>query len=226
MRALRVLVAEEKDFMATRLATQLASLGHRVVGVVKDGDAAAVSAAHTEPDLILFDLHLPSAGGIEAARAIFSSHPIPSVLLTGYVGADLVRRGQEAGVFAYLVWPGDANALASAMRVALTRFRQFQVLAEQTGDAQQALRASLVVERAKRLLMRRLHLTEDEAFLYIRRQSWIIGLSARELATCILTAAEILFGRTDAVRCLTTILDVFGRRDALASPAGRLIRPA
>ncbi len=218
MQALRVLVAEDKDFLAKRLAAQLASLEHNVVDIVKDGDAAAASASHATPDLILIDLHLPPAGGIETTRTIFAKHPIPSILVTGYVGADLVRRGQEAGVFAYLVWPATPGALASAIRVALTRFWEFRLLAEQAGDPAQALRASLAAERAKRMLTRRLDLTDAEAFRYLRRQSRITDQSVGELAANILTAGDLLFGKPDAVSCLTTILEALGRRELAGPP--------
>jgi len=42
---LRVLVVEPKDSLAARLKDQLESLGHRVLGLAKDG-REAVAAAH------------------------------------------------------------------------------------------------------------------------------------------------------------------------------------
>ena len=215
MQSLRVLVAEDRGMVASRVAVQLEGLGHWVVGVVKDGAAAAEAAKQTQPDLVMLGLNLPPADGIEATRAIFSQSPVPTILLTGYVGADLVRRGQDAGVLAYLVWPADASALASVIRVAVTRFRELRLLAERLGDTQQALRVSLIVERAKRLVIRRLDLSEAEAFQYLRRQSELTAKSIGEIAANLLTAGELLFGKPDILQCFSMILDVLGRREVM-----------
>src|SRR3989475_11590499 len=40
---------------------------------------------------------LPGLDGVSTARAIVTERPVPVILLTGYVGAELVRRAREAG---------------------------------------------------------------------------------------------------------------------------------
>lgn len=215
MQVLRVVVAEDRDLVASRLAAQLESLGHSVVGVARDGRSAVESAWRLLPDLMFVSLPLPVLDGIEASRAVLTRHAIPIVLLAGYTSAGLVRRAQEAGVLTYLVWPPETNALGDAIRVALTRFGELRILSEQAGDLQQALRARSVVERARRLVMRRLDLEEAEAFRYMRRQSLTTGLPVMELAANMLLVGEFLFGKADIVRCLGTILDVLGQREAV-----------
>src|SRR5207253_10230260 len=59
---------------------------------------------------------LPGLDGVSTARAIVTERPVPVILLTGYVGAELVRRAREAGVVAYL--PSvDRGALLSVIAV-------------------------------------------------------------------------------------------------------------
>lgn len=215
MQALRIVVAEDKDFVASRLAAQLENLGHSVVGVARDGRSAVESAWRLLPDLMFVSLPLPVLDGIEASRAILTRHAIPIVLLAGYTSAGLVRRAQEAGVLTHLVWPAETYALGDAIRVALIRFRELRILSDQAGDLQQALRARLVVERARKMVMRRLDLSEAEAFRYMRQQSLTTGLPVRELAANMLMVAEFLFGKSDIVRCVGTILDVLKGREAV-----------
>jgi two-component system, response regulator PdtaR len=214
MEPLRVLIADERGLVASRLTAQLEGLGHSVVGVAEDGDAAEESVARLRPDLVMIGSQLPLEGAIETTRGIIALHPTPTILLTGYVGADLVRRGQDAGVMAYLVWPADTSMLAATIRVALARFRELRLVAEQLGDPRQALRVCLVVERAKRMLVRRLDFSEGEAFQYLRRQSQITDLSIGDVAVNLLSAGALIFGKPEIFQCLTAIVDVLGQQTA------------
>lgn len=217
MRRLRVLIAEDKELIAARLISQVERLGHDVLGVVRDSHAAAASASQSQPDVILLDQHLPPQDGIEAARAILTSRIVPLLLIIGYPAAGLVRRAQQAGVLSYLVWPAETRMLGSAIEVVQTRFREFRVLREQAGDLEQALRTRLVVERAKKLLLRRLELEEVDAFAFMHRQSRTTGLPLGEVAAGLLTIEELCFGKSGLVGCVDTILNVLARREVLGT---------
>jgi response regulator NasT len=215
MESLRVLIADERGLVASRLIAQLEGLGHWVIGVAEDGSATEDLVARLRPDLVVIGSQLPAEGAIETTRSIVALHPTPTILLTGYVGAELVRRGQDAGVMAYLVWPADTNMLAATIRVALARFRELRQVAEQLGDSQQALRVSLVVERAKRMLVRRLDFSESEAFQYLRRQSEITEMSIGDVAANLLSAGALIFGKPEMFQCLTAIVEVLDGHGAM-----------
>ncbi len=215
---LRVLIAEDKDFVAARLQGQLEDLGHRVLGIVRDGPAAVEAAQRSQPDLIFIDQQLAPLDGIDTARTILTRQALPIVLLIGYPAAGLVRRAQETGILAYLVWPTDVNALGAAIGAARLRFREIRVLREQLGDLQQALRARPVVERAKRMLMRRLQFDEADAFGYLQRQSRTSGMSIDKLAADLLTTEERWFKKPDLVGCVDAILHALRRSGVLGPP--------
>ncbi len=67
--ALRVLVAEDNDVNRYLVVAILERLGHEVVAVVNGREA--VEAAQTQPfDLVLMDVQMPVANGIDATQAI------------------------------------------------------------------------------------------------------------------------------------------------------------
>ena len=67
--ALRVLVAEDNDVNRYLVVAILERLGHQVVAVVNGREA--VEAAQTQPfDLVLMDVQMPVANGIDATQAI------------------------------------------------------------------------------------------------------------------------------------------------------------
>lgn len=211
MQELRVLIAEDKDIVASRLAMQLEALGHQVLGITKDGPAAAESAWQFSPDLILLGQHIPPHDGVGAARMILARRVVPLVLIIGYPAAGLVRRAQEVGVLAYLVWPAETRTLESAIQVAQTRFRELRILHEQAGDLDKALRARTVVGRAKLFLMRRLELAETDAFGYVHRQSRRMGKPVVEVAKDLVAAEGLVFGKPDFAGCVDVILQVLTR---------------
>ena len=67
--------------------------------------------------------------------------------------------------------PVSEEDLLPALTLALTRFKQFQALHREVVDLREALEARKVIEKAKGILMRRLDLTEEEAFRRLQRQS-------------------------------------------------------
>src|SRR5207249_12169789 len=119
---LGVLVVEPRELVAARLKAQLERLGHLVLGRARDGEEAIAAAQRLHPSLVLMETALPGLDGISTARAIVTERPVPVILLTGYVGAELVRRAREAGVVAYLT-SVDRGPLLPALSVALGRFR-------------------------------------------------------------------------------------------------------
>ncbi|MBI2563037.1 MAG: response regulator [candidate division NC10 bacterium] len=118
MRKLRVLIVEDKRLMAAHLNAQLESLGHHVVGLVKDRREAVKSALELQPDLIIMDIRTPGMDGIDTARTIMGHTPIPIIFLTAYAAADFVRQAREAGVMAYLVRRVDKRQLHSTIEMA------------------------------------------------------------------------------------------------------------
>ena len=114
---------------------------------------------------------MPVDDGIEAAQEITRAAPIPIILLTAYNETELVERAAQANISAYLMKPVAEEDLLPAITLALIRFRQFEALRREVSDLREALEARKVIERAKGILMRRLNLTEEEAFRRLQRQS-------------------------------------------------------
>ena len=74
------------------LAVALARSGHDVVAV-GDGDAAVENITQETFDLLLADIRMPGANGLEVARAARRRMPdLPILLITGYAADALGAR--------------------------------------------------------------------------------------------------------------------------------------
>jgi response regulator NasT len=203
---LRILVAEHERVEAGRLKGLLRRLGHKVVGVARNGWEAVALASELQPDLVIVDVRLPVINGIEAARTILTRTAAPIILLTPSASAELVRRAREAGVMAYLVKPVDGRQLQPAIETALARFRELQSLLPEGRDLLEALKGRELMEQARRLLMRWSKIPEAEAFERIEQYRRSAGTDLQEIASRIVKADELLFRRPTLADCLRAIL--------------------
>jgi len=192
MDSLRILIADDESIRLLSLRAQLTALGHRVVAEASTGEEAVALAFATQPDLAILDIKMPRVDGIEAAERITQARPIPIILLTAYSEAQLVERAAEANIAAYLMKPVSEEDLLPAITLALTRFKQFQSLHQEVADLREALAARRVIEKAKGILMRRLNLTEDEAFHRLQRQSQESNRKLAQVAESIVVADQML----------------------------------
>jgi response regulator NasT len=192
MESLRVLIADDESIRLMSLHTQLAALGHRVVAEAPNGEEAVALAEIALPDLAILDIRMPGMDGIEAAERITRSRPIPIILLTAYSDEQLVARAAQTSISAYLMKPVAEDDLLPAISLALARFRQFQALQQEVTDLKDALESRKVVERAKGILMRRLDLSEEEAFRRLQKQSQDTNRRLADVAQALITADQML----------------------------------
>ena len=192
MQALRILIADDESIRLLSLRAQLTALGYQVIAEASTGEEAVALAESRQPDLAILDIKMPRMDGIEAAERITQMRPIPIILLTAYSEAQLVERAAQANISAYLMKPVSEEDLLPAITLALTRFKQFQSLHQEVADLREALEARRVIEKAKGILMRRLNLTEDEAFRRLQRQSQEANRKLAQVAEAIVVADQML----------------------------------
>lgn len=190
--SLRILIGDDESIRLMSLRQQLQALGHQVAAEASNGAEAVALAAAVQPDLAILDIKMPGMDGIEAAQQITRNRPIPIILLTAYNEAELVERAAQANISAYLMKPVAEEDLMPAITLALIRFRQFEALRREVNDLREALEARKVIERAKGILMRRLNLTEDEAFRRLQKQSQDTNRRLAQVAEAIVVADQML----------------------------------
>ena len=107
--ALRMLVVDDNEDMATSLSMLLQMHGH-TVQIAHDGFEALERSEGGTFDVILLDIGLPSVDGYEVARRIRSRGAVSGPRLVGISGYGYEsdrRRAMDVGFDAYLVKPVD-----------------------------------------------------------------------------------------------------------------------
>ena len=118
---MRILVAEDDVPLANAFREQLAR-EQFAVQMVSDGFEAQRLAADQFYDVVILDLDLPGAGGLEMLRNIRSRKPdLPVLIITGSSLVEERIRGLDAGADDYLAKPFAFAELAARIRAVLRR---------------------------------------------------------------------------------------------------------
>ncbi len=116
----RVLVVDDHRVFAELLATVLdGEPDIECVGHVQDGDLAAAAVERLAPDVVLVDVRLAEADGVELACLLLDSWPeLRVIILSAHHDARLVARAAAAGACGYLTKGGALEEVMSAVRTA------------------------------------------------------------------------------------------------------------
>jgi len=186
-----VLVEDDATFRLFLKDTLEKTLGHQVVGEASSGTDMVRIVLETEPDVVVFDIHLPHLNGLDALRQVYQERVVAAVAITADRDLELVRRATDEHVLAYLVKPIEAHQLGPALMVAQARFAEMRSLAVENATLKQNLQNRKVIERAKGVLMKRYRWTEAEAFRRLQRGAMNRRTSMAELAQDVLNGVEV-----------------------------------
>jgi len=189
--ALKVVVVEDDPTIRLFLKESLEKLGHKVLGEAATGTDMVRKVLALEPDLVIFDIHLPHMDGLQALSQIYQERIVAAVAVTADRDQDLVHRALEEHVLAYLVKPVEAYQLGPALLVAWARFEELRKLSEENASLQQSLQNRKLIERAKGVLMKRHRWSEADAFRRLQRGAMNRRMTMTDLAQAVLNGQHI-----------------------------------
>ena len=193
-RTLRVAVADDEPDMLLFFRELLPHLGYQVVAEAASGRDLVERCRGARPDLVITDIKMPDGDGIQAAAEVNRDWRVPVILITAHHDADVLAHAQADYIMSYLAKPVKPVDLEAAIRMAMLRFRHFQALAREAADLRQALEDRKLIERAKGAIMRRVGVSEDEAFTRLRKLSSEQNRKLAEVARQVVAAEEVFHG--------------------------------
>lgn len=168
----------------------LTDIGCEVIGEGKSGLDAVELMQKLSPDAVLMDVKLPGMDGIEAAMAINKLKPTPVILFTARKDEETIKRAVEAGVMAYLVKPVREEELLPTIELAISVFKEFQLVSKQNLELKEKAEARKIIEKARGLLMEKEGLSERDAFSRIQKLSMDKRRPMKEIAEILIAALE------------------------------------
>ncbi|MBW4617911.1 MAG: EAL domain-containing protein [Cyanosarcina radialis HA8281-LM2] len=177
----QILIVEDELIAAENIARNLRKQGYEVVAIVDSGEAAILTAAKTNPDLVLMDIMLHGEiDGVVATEKIATHLQIPVIYMTAYADDATLERAKETNPYGYLTKPFKPQDLRTTIEIALQRHKTDKAL-----EARYAARLCIAQEQ-----LRELQSKEGETHGLSQLRSLDLSPDWELLATDLLSALE------------------------------------
>ena len=164
---LRILLADEDRDALDRLSVLVEGLGHTVCAYAVEVSEVAERVATDDPDLSMVVLHQDDDHAVALIEEICAYATGPVIALTIEEDPEFIARAADHGVMAQAK-PDEADAVQSAIEVALRRHAEIERLEAKVDQLEGALARRAVIERAKGILMERHSVDDRTAFERLR----------------------------------------------------------
>ena len=191
---LRIAVVADRAHAAQRLVSALSSPQCAARPFSLSAADAPRRVREMRPSVILIRAGDGSLGAAGRFAQATRSSGAALVLLTPHASAEALRLATAEGAMAHLLEPVTPQALLAAVTVSNARAQDYRELQQAVLTARQSADVRAVVEEAKRVLMGRFGLTEEEAHRILQTESRSRNRKLIETAEQVLRA-ETRFAR-------------------------------
>ena len=116
---MNILVVDDEKLIRWSLKERLTREGHTVTEA-ESGKAAAAALGAELPDLVLLDMKLPDADGLDILKSVMQQAPeLPVIVITAYSTVDTAVEAMKVGAYDYLSKPFNMDDLAITVKRAL-----------------------------------------------------------------------------------------------------------
>ena len=116
----RILAVDDDPQMLRYVRDALSAAGYDVAVTGEPGEMAGLVRTH-RPALVLLDLVLPGADGIELLGSVPELNDLPVILISSHGREETIVRALDSGAADYIVKPFSRSELAARVRAALRR---------------------------------------------------------------------------------------------------------
>ena len=132
---MRILLADDERAIAITLRDDLERAGHKVV-VARDGTEARAAFSEASFDVLVTDIRMPGASGIELLGEIKRVRPETEVvIITGYGTIESAVDATRKGAFEYILKPFDNDQIL----VTLRKIEEFHRLRRENAEMRETL---------------------------------------------------------------------------------------
>lgn len=190
--SLSILVIDENRIRAAVIEAGLRDAGHERVTLVHDVNGIARRIAEIEPDVIVIDLENPNRDVLENMFQLSRTVKRPIAMFVDRSDRASIEAAVEAGVSAYIVDGLRQERVKPILDMAVSRFKAFSRMARELEEVRGELQGRKLVDKAKRILMKSRGLSEEAAYVLLRKTTMNQNRKISEIADSLITAAGLL----------------------------------
>ncbi|MCB1750619.1 MAG: ANTAR domain-containing protein [Gammaproteobacteria bacterium] len=189
---LRVMLVDDRIDRREMLDIALQNIDCALVACTTS-DSDLLSAVKTcDPDVILVDIEAPGRDILESLETVHSTVPRPMVMFSQDDNNQTIRRATQAGVSAYVVDGLQISRVRPIIDAAVARFQHFSLLETELKQARNQLAERKIIDKAKRIVMRRQDVSEEVAYKSMRKLAMDSNKKLSEVAQRVIAAEKLL----------------------------------
>ncbi|MGD0144216.1 MAG: response regulator [Rhizomicrobium sp.] len=128
--AVNLLIVDDNRNMRTLLRTVLRAIGIKQIHEAADGNSGYAELLRCKPDIVITDLSMQGADGIEFTRKVRLSRDspdpfVPILMVTGHTERARIEAARDAGVTEFLAKPITVQSLLDRLIKIVERPRPF-----------------------------------------------------------------------------------------------------
>jgi two-component system, response regulator / RNA-binding antiterminator len=190
--SLKIVIVDENPIRAAILEDGLREAGHVHVVRVDEMSHLLARIYTIDPDVILIDLENPSRDVLEQMFQVSRAVKRPVAMFVDQSDTASIEAAVDAGVSAYIVGGMQKERIKNILDLCISRFNSFARLRDELEHARTALEKRKVIDRAKGILMKARNLSEEAAYVLLRKTAMNENKKIAEVAQSVVTAAELL----------------------------------
>jgi response regulator NasT len=190
--SLKIVIVDENPIRAAILEDGLREAGHVHVVRVDEMSHLLARIYTIDPDVILIDLENPSRDVLEQMFQVSRAVKRPVAMFVDQSDTASIEAAVDAGVSAYIVGGMQKERIKNILDLCISRFNSFARLRDELEHARTALEERKVIDRAKGILMKARNLSEEAAYVLLRKTAMNENKKIAEVAQSVVTAAELL----------------------------------
>jgi response regulator NasT len=190
--SLKIVIVDESPVRAAILADGLREAGFTQVVRLEETANLLTHIYTIDPDVILIDLENPSRDVLEQMFQVSRAVKRPIAMFVDQSDSASIQASVDAGVSAYIVDGLKKERVKHILDLCISRFYAFSRLQTELEKTKTALEERKVIDRAKGILMKVKHISEEDAYALLRRTAMNENRKIAEVAQSVVTAAELL----------------------------------
>lgn len=184
---LRILLIDDNKLRAESLTLALDNSRYKVSHLASPDAGLLKQVEEIQPDIIVIDIESPNRDILESLSTISQYNPKPVVMFAEEQDTHTINLSIESGVSAYVVGDVQMSRVKPILDAACARFKEFQKLKNELTETKQVLASRNLVDQAKRLLMKKKNVTEDEAYAAMRKTAMDTGQKLDDVAKTLIS---------------------------------------
>lgn len=189
---MKVMLIEESISTDSILYQTLTDEGHDVLVKVGYQDDLFRKASDINPDMIVVNVESTDEEMLSQLKYINDTYPKPIVIFSETGDNKIITTAVEVGVSAFIVDGLTATRIKPVLDVALARFNSNIALRQELEKTKENLANRKTIEKAKGIILKQRHCTEDEAYNLLRKLAMDRNQKLADVAKSVIEVSSLL----------------------------------